>query len=98
MQMIAGFITMTAAIVFNAILIPRYGVDGAAIASVIGTCLGFAFLLVAFLVRRTSDRTVLSRRELWRVVRFGLPNGVNWFLEFAAFQLFVNGVFAGLGV
>ncbi len=32
-----------------------------------------------------------------RVARFGLPNGLNWFLEFAAFQLFVNGVLASLG-
>jgi MATE family multidrug resistance protein len=31
------------------------------------------------------------------VIRFGLPNGLNWFLEFAAFQLFVNGVLASLG-
>src|SRR4029077_12461935 len=35
--------------------------------------------------------------ELRRVLRFGLPNGVNWFLEFAAFQLFVNVVLADLG-
>src|SRR5690606_35998278 len=35
--------------------------------------------------------------ELLRVVRFGLPNGVNWFLEFAAFMLFVNVVVAHLG-
>ena len=33
----------------------------------------------------------------WRVIRFGLPNGLNWFVEFAAFQLFVNVVFAALG-
>jgi MATE family multidrug resistance protein len=39
----------------------------------------------------------LSFRELRRVVRFGLPNGVNWFLEFSAFQLFINGAFASLG-
>ena len=39
----------------------------------------------------------LSRRELGRVVRFGLPNGFNWFLEFAAFQVFVNFVLSNLG-
>jgi MATE family multidrug resistance protein len=31
------------------------------------------------------------------VLRFGLPNGLNWFLEFAAFQLFINVVLANLG-
>src|SRR5690606_18360730 len=37
-------------------------------------------------------------RELYRVIRFGIPNGLNWFLEFAAFQLvFVNFVFSDLG-
>jgi len=36
-------------------------------------------------------------RELLRVLRFGAPNGVNWFLEFAAFALFFNVVVAHLG-
>ncbi|MDQ3337287.1 MAG: MATE family efflux transporter [Myxococcota bacterium] len=42
-------------------------------------------------------RLQLSLRELWRVIRFGFPNGLNWFGDFAAFQLFVNVVFASLG-
>jgi MATE family multidrug resistance protein len=32
-----------------------------------------------------------------RVLRFGLPNGINWFLEFAAFVLFINVVVGHLG-
>ena len=39
----------------------------------------------------------LRRDELVRVLRFGLPNGVNWFLEFAAFVLFINLVVGHLG-
>jgi MATE family multidrug resistance protein len=39
----------------------------------------------------------LRRDELARVVRFGLPSGVNWFLEFAAFALFINVVVGHLG-
>lgn len=31
------------------------------------------------------------------MLRFGLPNGVNWFLEFAAFALFINVVVGHLG-
>ncbi len=102
MQMIAGAITMVAAVFFNWVLIdghlgaPAMGVDGAALASTIATWLGFAFLAIAFL-RKKRSVTGLSRRELGRVVRFGLPNGLNWFLEFAAFQLFVNVVMASLG-
>jgi MATE family multidrug resistance protein len=77
------------------------GVNGAALASTIASFLGFAFLAVAFLLRRgdapTTRATGLSLHELRRVLRFGLPNGLNWFLEFAAFQVFVNVVLANLG-
>jgi MATE family multidrug resistance protein len=106
MQMIAGAITMTSAVACNWMLIdgnlgaPALGVDGAALASTIASWLGFVFLVVAFVrgwggaPRRSG---ALHARELVRVVRFGLPNGLNWFFEFAAFQLFVNVVIAGLG-
>ena len=102
MQMIAGVITMVAAVTLNALLIPSHGVDGAAIASTIASWLGFAFLAVAFWRRwggapKRSGPLGLSKKELVRVVRFGLPNGFNWFFEFAAFQMFVNVVVAGLG-
>ncbi|HEY6038404.1 MAG TPA: MATE family efflux transporter [Kofleriaceae bacterium] len=102
MQMVAGLITMVAAIACNAIFIPYYGVDGAAIGSVIATWLGFLFLLVAFWrswggAPKKQGPLGLSKRELWRVARFGLPNGLNWFLEFAAFDAFVNVVVAKLG-
>jgi MATE family multidrug resistance protein len=107
MQMIAGLITMVAAVFFNWVLIdghlgaPAMGVNGAALASTIASFLGFAFIAVAFWRRwsgaPTTRATHLSLRELGRVLRFGLPNGFNWFLEFAAFQLFVNGVLAHLG-
>jgi MATE family multidrug resistance protein len=106
MQMIAGAITMVSAVVLNWILIgghcgaPALGVDGAALASTIASWLGFAFLLVAFVCGwggAPRGGGSLHLRELVRVVRFGLPNGLNWFFEFAAFQLFVNVVIAGLG-
>lgn len=113
MALVASVIAMTANLIGNWLLIdgnlgaPALGVAGAATASVIGSVLAFAFLLVAFWRRwgmaiggapapaRGHGR--LSLRELGRVVRFGLPNGLNWFGEFAAFQLFVNAVFATLG-
>lgn len=108
MQMIAGIITMVIAVACNWLLIdghlgaPALGVAGAAWASVIASWAGFVFLAIAFWRRwggapRSPPKLMLTRHELWRVVRFGLPNGLNWFLEFAAFQLFVNGVLASLG-
>jgi MATE family multidrug resistance protein len=107
MQMYAGLITMVTAVFFNWMLIdghlgaPAMGVDGAAIASTIASFLGFAFIAVAFWFRRGGAPIGpvgrLRLHELARVIRFGLPNGLNWFLEFAAFQLFINGFLAGLG-
>src|SRR6185436_9065348 len=42
-------------------------------------------------------RPNLSLASPPRDLRVGLPNGLNWFAEFAAFQVFVNAVFASLG-
>lgn len=108
LQMIAGLISMVLAVAFNWVLIdghlgaPALGVAGAAWGSVIATWGGFAFIAIAFWrgwggAPRAAGKLGLSRAELLRVIRFGLPNGFNWFLEFAAFQLFVNGVLASLG-
>jgi MATE family multidrug resistance protein len=107
MQMVAGLLTMVSAVFLNWVLIgghlgaPAMGVNGAALASTIASFLGFGFLAVAFWRRwggaPAGRATGLSLHELRRVLRFGLPNGINWFLEFAAFQLFVNGVLANLG-
>jgi MATE family multidrug resistance protein len=77
-------------------------VRGAALASVIASWSGFGFLALGFWrgwggAPRAAGPRSLRIAELRRVVRFGVPNGLNWFLEYAAFQLFVNGVFAGLG-
>ncbi len=89
---------------------PAMGVDGAALSTTIGSFAGFAFLLIAYWRRwgmaiggpapkrhRDGNPLNLSWRELRRVVRFGLPNGLNWLAEFGAFQLFVNIVFGHLG-
>jgi MATE family multidrug resistance protein len=71
----------------------------------LATWLGFAVALYALLKRWGQDDLPpirMSWRELRgfefkRVLRFGLPNGVNWFLEFGAFVLFVNMVVTHLG-
>lgn len=108
MAMVAGLISMAVAVFMNWVLIdgnlgaPALGVGGAAWASVIASFSGLAFLVIAFWrgwgkAPKAGGKLGLSFAELRRVVRFGLPNGMNWFLEFAAFQLFVNGVLASLG-
>jgi multidrug resistance protein, MATE family len=85
--------------------LPGYGAAGAAAASSIASWLGFAVIAAAFALQygvpegatSQGNRLKLRASELWRVLRFGLPNGVNWFLEFAAFALFINVVVGGLG-
>jgi len=47
--------------------------------------------------KSASSTQPLSRDEFIKVVRFGFPSGLNWFMEFAAFNFFINVVVAGLG-
>jgi multidrug resistance protein, MATE family len=107
MQMIAGFVTMASAVFFNWVLIdghlgaPALGVAGAAWSAVIASWLGFATVFVAYWRRLggvpRERHGALSLAEMRRVFRFGLPSGMNWFLEFAAFQVFINFVMSSLG-
>ncbi len=87
---------------------PALGVAGAAWASVFASAIGFAGLLWLFIARRgvpaastsATDRPLPAPpmlHSLRRMLRFGLPSGLNWFLEFAAFMFFVNVVIADLG-
>lgn len=107
LAMTCGMIAMVANIALNALLIeprfglPGYGVAGAAAASVAASVLGFVPAWLAFTrgvgYEQASVRIRLKWGEFRRMLRFGLPNGVNWFLEFGAFVLFINLVIAHLG-
>ena len=87
---------------------PALGVRGAALSSVLASSAAFAFVMLLFLRDRrraraaavaagTTDRVVLKRAEFTRMLRFGVPNGINWMMEFAAFQMFINVVMSDLG-
>ncbi len=110
-QMIASIVTMVFNVALNWMLIeghwgaPAMGVRGAAIASLISTAIGMLLLTTLF-VRRVGFRpqpaeagasSKLRWSEFGRMLRFGAPSGLNWFLEFAAFMFFVNVVVADLG-
>jgi MATE family multidrug resistance protein len=101
--MVAGVVAMVANVGLDLLLIepriglPGYGVRGAAWASVVASWLGFAVIAVHFARQRAPGPLGLRASELVRVVRFGLPNGISWFLEFSAFTLFVNAVVGYLG-
>jgi multidrug resistance protein, MATE family len=98
--MVASVVAMVANVIGTYALVlphfglPGYGVEGAAWASVVASWLGFFVIAWGFIRGRGFElpKAKLNPRwnELWRVIRFGLPNGVNWFLEFSAFTIFVN--------
>ncbi|HEV8267409.1 MAG TPA: MATE family efflux transporter [Thermoanaerobaculia bacterium] len=74
---------------------PRMGVAGAALATVISQVVGAALLLALFFTRRNRARYATASgwrfdRELFaRLLRFGLPAGLQLFLEVIAFSLFL---------
>ncbi len=91
-------------VIFNWLLIdghaglPALGVAGAAWASVFATTLAFAGFLTVFWWRgRQFGRLNLNWPEFFRLLRFGIPAGLNWSFEFFAFIAFINIVVAGLG-
>jgi len=105
--MFIAFLAMALNIAFNWIFIfghlgaPAMGVAGAALASALASTVAFAVALFAFVRGLGAPRGRTTGRfradELRRMLRFGLPNGFNWFLEFAAFTFFINVVVADLG-
>jgi len=107
-QMIGSLVMMVLNVALNFVLIegrlgfPALGVEGAAIASVCATWIGFLVLVVLFARRwgcpsPSSGGLDLRPSEFIRMLRFGLPSGLNWFLEFAAFLLFVDVIVAEVG-
>ncbi len=108
LPMIAQIIAMLLNIVLNWFLIsghwgaPALGVEGSALASALATLTAFVVLFVCFLKRVGMPATkqptgTLSLKEFRRLLRFGVPSGFNWFVEFMAFSFFINAVLPTLG-
>jgi len=88
-------------VAFNWLLIdghlgfPALGVAGAAWASVSATTLAFVLFAAIFVLDgRGLPRPRLTLHEFLRLLRFGVPAGLNWSFEFFAFIAFVNIVVA----
>jgi MATE family multidrug resistance protein len=78
---------------------PAMGVRGTAVAASVSTGVAFLglFAVFAWEGRRGGGSGRLRAAEALRTLRYGLPSGLNWFLEFLAFSFFTNVVVAGLG-
>ena len=106
-HMIVSLLAMALNVLLNWVLIygnlgaPAMGVEGAALASALASWAAFAMIALAFFrgwgVEAITGPLRLARAEFFRMLRFGVPSGINWFLEFAAFTLFINVVVAELG-
>ncbi|MHB8872160.1 MAG: MATE family efflux transporter [Myxococcaceae bacterium] len=106
LPMLANVLAMVLNVFGNWVLIyghlgaPAMGVKGAALASALATWIAFLGLLAVFVWEgryATGQRQPLRAREFLRMLRFGIPSGLNWFFEFFAFNFFINVVVAGLG-
>lgn len=108
MQLCAGVVAMVVNVLLCWLLIeghwgaPALGVAGSAWAATVASWIGFAVVAVPFArgwggAPRAAGRLGLRWSEMARVIRFGLPNGVNWFLEFSAFLVFINSIVGHLG-
>jgi MATE family multidrug resistance protein len=104
--MMAQLAAMVLNVVGNWLLIdgrlglPAMGVAGSALASSVASWVAFLALLAGFWWEGRAlpaGRAPLRLAELGRMLRFGLPSGLNWFFEFFAFNLFVTVIVAGLG-
>lgn len=112
MQMRAGILSMIVNVAANWLLItgnlgmPELGVAGAAWSSVIANWVAAGYMIWAFtrdgrkggaLLGSTAASRGGWKREFAKMIRIGFPAGLNWFFEFSAWLVFVNGAVSGLG-
>jgi len=88
-------------VVLNYILIfgrfgfPALGINGAAISTVVSGIV--SFLVFAVLILRSSNNPAYATRSGWkpdrdllaRILRFGFPNGVQFFIDIFGFTVFI---------
>jgi MATE family multidrug resistance protein len=105
LPMLAQIFAMVLNVFLNWVLIfgklgaPAMGVEGAALASSLASALAFVGMLVCFWrgVGHRGKPSPLVKKEFVDVLRYGLPAGFNWFIEFGAFSFFINFILASLG-
>ncbi len=82
-------------LIFGAWGIPSYGIKGAAVATVVSH-VSITILYLFLVTKREHDRSFRTR-SLWRfdrplflrLLKFGLPSGIHFFLDVMGFTIFV---------
>jgi MATE family multidrug resistance protein len=88
-------ITLDYLIIFGKFGFPELGMKGAAIATVIAH--SFSFLIYLILINRHKFKDKFNIHFKWKIdidlfkrfLRYGLPNGVHFFIDIAGFTLFI---------
>ena len=83
------------ALIFGVWGFPEWGIRGAALATVIGSCISATLFLV--LMTRPHCQEEFSTRSGWRpdgdlfrrLLRYGLPSGIHFMLDILGFTLFI---------
>ncbi|MBN2301465.1 MAG: MATE family efflux transporter [Lentisphaerae bacterium] len=82
-------------LIFGKFGLPRLGIFGAGLATGLSNTLGLALALVLFLSKanrekyETLPRRILNSRLMWRLLKYGFPNGLQFALDLMAFNFFV---------
>jgi len=96
-----NFIATLTNIIFDYLLIfghcgfPEMGISGAAIATVMSACVSFIIYLIIIMRPEfctqfcPSSRRKFDLHLLQRLIQFGLPNGIQFFLDIAGFTAFL---------
>lgn len=91
------------ALIFGKWGLPRMGLRGAAIATLVGAGVGLALLAVKFLFGR--DRHLYDTRRQWRprgpqaveILRIGVPAGLQWTMDVIGWTIFIAVLVGGIG-
>jgi len=78
-------------LVFGIGFFPKLGIEGAAIATVLSSFVGAALFLFLFLGKKndsiyyTRKSWLFNKADFFKLLKFGIPNGLQMFIEVSAF-------------
>jgi MATE family multidrug resistance protein len=81
-------------LIFGKFGFPRMEVEGAAVATVFSSFVGAMIFLILFLSKKinmeykTRSTAAFSSQRMWRMIKIGIPTGVQYLLDMGSFLVF----------